>query len=61
MIREKTGEVIRGYIVKGLVVHVRNLYFRQIAYREPLKPFKTLKQRDDIQKGYCGGSVDFKV
>ena len=61
MIREKTGEVIRGYIVKGLVVHVRNLYFRQIPYRDPLKPFKTLKQRDDVQKGYCGGCVDFRV
>lgn len=40
--REKTGEVSRGHIVKGLEVPVKNLEFRQIIYRELLK---TLKQK----------------
>lgn len=39
MIRDKTGEVIRGHIIKGLM---GNLDLRQIS---PLKPLKSLKQR----------------
>lgn len=46
--REKTGEVIRSHIIKGFMVHVRNLDFRQIPYRDTLKPLNTLKQRYDM-------------
>lgn len=35
-------------MVKGFVGHVRNLNFRQIPYRDTLKPLNTLKPRFDV-------------